>query len=111
MTSFQVVGICEGLKYLHSRDIIHGDIKGVNILISGSDSNPIPVLSDFGLSKAPDIPGFTVIACGTTNWTAKELLEDDKSVPTQASDIWSLGMMIYVCSWPHSKIAWVLIIE
>ena len=40
--------ICYGLKEMHSKDIIHGDLKSENILI-GSDGNI--KISDFGISK------------------------------------------------------------
>lgn len=37
-----------GLSYLHSRNLIHRDIKGANILI---DSHSIAKITDFGISK------------------------------------------------------------
>ncbi|KAG9117703.1 hypothetical protein FRC07_007331, partial [Ceratobasidium sp. 392] len=37
--------ICEGLAYLHRSNIIHGDLKGLNVLISDSGT---PMLTDFG---------------------------------------------------------------
>lgn len=40
--------ITEGLEYLHSRDIVHGDLRGANVLIS---EDGVARLSDFGLSK------------------------------------------------------------
>ena len=99
---FQVIGIGEGLKYMHSWNVVHGDLKGVNVLISGTASDPIPVLCDFGLSKISDIPGFTTVVQGTTNWMAKELLgeSDEECVLSPASDIWAWGMTVYVCSTP-----------
>ena len=31
--SFQLLGFAEGLAHLHSSDIIHGDLKGVRVII------------------------------------------------------------------------------
>lgn len=40
--------ITEGLAYLHSQDIVHGDLRGANVLIS---EDGVARLSDFGLTK------------------------------------------------------------
>jgi len=45
--------VCAGLKYLHSQNIIHGDIKPQNILI---EKRPLETgvvkIADFGISKS-----------------------------------------------------------
>lgn len=40
------IEICEALRYIHSKDIIHRDIKSPNIFLSNDDSAK---LGDFGL--------------------------------------------------------------
>ena len=41
-------GVAEGLRYLHSQNVLHGDLKPDNILL---DENHYPYITDFGLSK------------------------------------------------------------
>lgn len=43
-----VIGLAQGLKYLHSFNVIHRDIKPANILL---DENFEPLLTDFGFSR------------------------------------------------------------
>ncbi|GMF59676.1 unnamed protein product [Phytophthora fragariaefolia] len=81
-----------GLRYLHSRGIVHGDLKCNNILIDG---HGIAKLTDFGLSSLnePDsemAPGQLVT--GAIRWRAPEVLQGGH--PTFASDIYSFGMCI-----------------
>ncbi|KAF5323861.1 hypothetical protein D9611_008396 [Ephemerocybe angulata] len=93
--------VCEGLAYLHKQDIIHGDLKGVNILV---DSAGRARVADFGLSfiVQSEILRWTasttaVSQGGTVRWQAPELfnpeMEDAKS--TKLTDIYSLGCVFY----------------
>ncbi|KAG8891258.1 hypothetical protein FRB99_003750, partial [Tulasnella sp. 403] len=43
--------IAAGLEYIHSRNVIHGDVKGTNILISDREH---ALLGDFGLARMED---------------------------------------------------------
>jgi serine/threonine protein kinase len=66
------VGVAKGLRYLHSKAVIHGDLKGTNVLISSSGE---PLLCDFGRSRIIGHRGFTSIVLGTPGYQAPELIQ------------------------------------
>ncbi|KAG8963598.1 hypothetical protein FRC03_002793 [Tulasnella sp. 419] len=90
-----LLDIAFGLKYLHELPLIHGDIKGGNVLI-GEDGRAS--LCDFGMSMFITVisTGFTTDddPCGTLRFTAPELVNSRKrtsSQKTTMSDVWSFG--------------------
>ncbi|KAL1998651.1 hypothetical protein VTN02DRAFT_5804 [Thermoascus thermophilus] len=86
----------EGLKYLHDRGIVHRDIKPENILLA--DKNLTVKLGDFGLAKIIGEDSFTTTLCGTPSYVAPEILEDSRRRRyTRAVDVWSLGVVLYIC--------------
>ena len=65
--------ICEGLKFIHRRRVLHRDLKLGNLFI---DEKMTIKIGDFGLSTKLDYEGqksFTV--CGTPNYIAPEVIE------------------------------------
>ena len=75
------------LYYLHSKGIIHGDVKPNNIIVQPSIHNAI--LVDYGLSSIR--PRATSSAIGyTTIFAAPEILEGKPPLPE--SDLYSLGL-------------------
>lgn len=55
-------------------------------------------LADFGLAKIIGEESFTTTLCGTPSYVAPEILEDTKHRRyTRAVDIWSLGVVLYIC--------------
>ncbi|KAJ3552274.1 hypothetical protein NP233_g12919 [Leucocoprinus birnbaumii] len=91
--------VAAGLDYLHSQDIVHGDLKGVNILVNDLEKGCI---TDFGLSIVRTDKTFAyTLASSNPNgfsirWAAPELLEpDDGAQVTLASDVWAFGCVSY----------------
>ncbi|KDN45839.1 hypothetical protein RSAG8_04672, partial [Rhizoctonia solani AG-8 WAC10335] len=90
------VQICEGLSHMHKTGIIHGDLKGANVLV---DDNDNAVLADFGSSTLKDQSlKFSQAASNkalTVRWSAPELVLGNGCQHTKASDVFALGMTIY----------------
>uniref|UniRef100_A0A7S4UAH0 non-specific serine/threonine protein kinase n=3 Tax=Guillardia theta TaxID=55529 RepID=A0A7S4UAH0_GUITH len=83
------IQICQGLKHLHSANILHRDIKAPNIFITGPRSVKI---GDMGVAKCTR-SGMARTQIGTPYYMSPELW---RNLPyDQKSDIWSLGVLIY----------------
>jgi serine/threonine-protein kinase Chk2 len=55
-------------------------------------------LADFGLAKIIGEESFTTTLCGTPSYVAPEILEDSRHRRyTRAVDVWSLGVVLYIC--------------
>ncbi|KAI2935591.1 hypothetical protein CBS147321_8926 [Aspergillus niger] len=90
------IQLFEGLKYLHDRGIIHRDIKPENILVANKELTV--KLGDFGLAKIIGEDSFTTTLCGTPTYVAPEILQERRYRRyTKAVDVWSLGVVLYIC--------------
>ncbi|CAK57486.1 unnamed protein product (macronuclear) [Paramecium tetraurelia] len=86
------------LHFLHSKGVIHRDIKGANILIN---QNGQVKLADFGSGKQLSEIKHDIVGslCGTPNYMAPEIIElvtlwkvsSIYQVLNRKADIWSLG--------------------
>ncbi|TFK38547.1 kinase-like domain-containing protein [Crucibulum laeve] len=92
--------IAQALHYLHSRDIIHGDLRGANVLL---DDKSNAVVMDYQLSFILEASEFTSIkTAGTCRWAAPEIMNpsnsDSLSEPrpnfSKAGDVFAFAMTI-----------------
>jgi serine/threonine protein kinase len=91
--------IGKGLSYLHDREILHRDLKSLNVLL---DENFSAKISDFGLSKLKlETSSMSKTSAsqkegsvGTLRWKAPELFKL-KSRHTKASDAYGYGMVLW----------------
>ncbi len=87
LTSYDIlINILEALDYLAKKNIVHGDIKPENILIS-SNAEPRPILVDFGLSTIAAFNHDKLF--GTPRFLAPEIISSRKY--SLKSDLYALG--------------------
>ncbi len=85
-----ILQVAYALHHLHSHGVIHRDLKPENILIT--EEGEIKVI-DFGIAQLHEEPPSTTFL-GTPNYMSPEQKENASSV-TFASDIYSLGIILY----------------
>ncbi|MBL4843982.1 MAG: protein kinase, partial [Planctomycetes bacterium] len=90
-----LVQICRGLEYIHSREIIHYDVKPSNILVTkDSSGEDLVKLIDFGLA-AQRVEDALGIIKGTVSYLSPEVARH-RPVDHRA-DLYSLGVTIFHC--------------
>ncbi|KAF9257558.1 kinase-like protein [Marasmius fiardii PR-910] len=82
--------VIQGIEYLHSQGVVHGDIKGANILI---DDEFHPRLIDFGLTIFHGSEHHTTDLGGTLRWMAPELFFGNDTRRSFASDVYAFGCL------------------
>ncbi|KAF8169206.1 kinase-like domain-containing protein, partial [Mycena galopus ATCC 62051] len=101
--------IAQGLEYLHSHNIVHGDLRGANILIQEDWS---ACLADFGLSTFSDATAtMSTARAGSPHWMAPELLAPEHFgldfARTPATDVYAFGCVcveLYTGRPPFSRL-------
>lgn len=93
--TFRVVShLADALDTLHSRGLVHRDVKPANVLL---DERGAAALTDFGLARsdADTVLTKTGLVVGTVDYLAPELIQGERASPQ--SDVYALGCLVYEC--------------
>ena len=96
------IQVCHAVQHAHQKGVIHRDLKPPNILVSQSDTAPIPKVIDFGVAKAitqslTERTLFTHFAqiIGTPLYMSPEQADLGNQDVDTRSDVYSLGVVLY----------------
>nr|XP_024383920.1 uncharacterized protein LOC112286350 isoform X3 [Physcomitrium patens] len=85
-----------GMEYLHSKNIVHFDLKCDNLLVNMRDPHrPICKVGDLGLSKVKHQTMVSGGVRGTLPWMAPELLNGSSTLVTEKVDVFSFGIVMW----------------
>lgn len=93
------VQLCLSLEYVHSRKILHRDLKTSNIFLTKDNTVK---LGDFGISKVLECTqDHAMTVQGTPYYMSPEVCQNKPY--TYQSDIWALGCILYeLCNLKHA---------
>jgi len=91
------IQICLGLSHIHTKKILHRDIKSMNMFMTKDDKIKI---GDLGVAKVLMQTQFAKTFVGTPYYLSPEICEEKPY--NEKSDIWALGCILYeMCTFKH----------
>jgi serine/threonine-protein kinase len=85
-----IVGVVIGMEFIHSRGVIHRDLKQASIRL---DERGHPKIGDLGSSCFCDLTSTMTSGTGTPRYVAPEMYEDANC--TGAVDVYSFSVIVY----------------
>jgi len=98
-TKFLIYQVLVALRYLHSKSIVHCDLKPENVLLAQSQEFPQTKLCDFGFARIIGEKSFRRSIVGTPAYLPPEALKPEIRLEkgyNRSLDMWSCGVIIYV---------------
>eukprot|EP00347_Sterkiella_histriomuscorum_P013901 403362923 len=87
------IEMCEAVRYIHARDIIHRDIKSPNVFLTQDDTVK---LGDFGLciQAKSIVTKAKYSSVGTDCYFSPEQIKGQLYQKGRASDVWAIGLIL-----------------
>jgi len=82
--------IAKGMNFLHTREVIHRDLKSLNILLD--DKYNVSII-DFGTSRVMDRDKLMTHAIGTVSYMSPEIFNNVQY--SEKADVYSFGMVLW----------------
>jgi serine/threonine protein kinase len=86
--------IALGMAFLHSRGVIHRDLKALNVLVPEQSGSIDVKITDFGVSHLIDSSERPTVVAGTGFWRAPEMFQTG-AYDLKATDVYSFAMTCY----------------
>jgi len=98
--------LLSGVHSIHSKGIVHRDLKAENLLFDSADGNAELKIADFGFARLkPEPQQLLLTPCFTLHYAAPEVLKTALNPSSQirpsdggydeSCDLWSLGVILY----------------